>query len=78
MPFQPGQSGNPKGRARIPDDVKAAAKAATPKAIETLVRALDDRSPRVRILAAEKLLVRAWGPAFAQGPREPRDEQAAA
>lgn len=78
MPFKPGQSGNPNGRPRVPDEVKAAARAATPKAIEVLVEALGSNSQRVRILAADKLLVRAWGPAFARPGAGERDERSAA
>ena len=61
MRFQPGQSGNPGGRPKVPDEVRQAARLATPQAIATLVCALDHELPRVRILAADKLLQRAWG-----------------
>lgn len=61
-PFVKGQSGNPAGRAKIPECVIEAAKAHTPLAISTLAECCDRKTdPRVRVMAAEALLNRAWG-----------------
>lgn len=60
--FVKGQSGNPAGQRKIPECVIAAAKAYTPLAIETLAECCDRKTdPRVRVMAAEALLNRAWG-----------------
>jgi hypothetical protein len=40
-PFEKGQSGNPGGRPRVPEEVKDMLRAATPKAAKVLVDALD-------------------------------------
>lgn len=58
-PFSPGVSGNPGGRPRAALDVQALAREHTPKAIATLVKALDD--DRLCVSAAVHLLDRAWG-----------------
>ena len=57
--FQPGQSGNPRGRSRASYDVAALAKQHTPEAIAALVRGLSD--PRHYVAAAVALLDRAHG-----------------
>jgi hypothetical protein len=61
--FQPGQSGNPGGRPKIPAEVKELAKAHTEEAIRTLAEVMGDSSAphSARVNAAEKLLDRAWG-----------------
>ncbi len=61
-PFQPGQSGNPSGRAKIPPEVKEAARAHTPLAIATLAEVCQSgSSDSARVSAAVALLDRAWG-----------------
>jgi len=58
----PGTSGNPGGRPRLPASVREALRAATPKAVESLVSLLDSEEPKVRLAAAEALLNRTIGP----------------
>lgn len=66
-PFEPGRSGNPGGRPKIPDDVKEAIRAACPKAVAVLVSLLDDKKSLIRLEAAKTLLDRGYGkPAQAQ------------
>ena len=60
-PFKPGQSGNPQGRPKLPDDVKEAIRAACPKAVAVLVALLDDKKSFIRLEAAKTLLDRAYG-----------------
>ena len=64
-PFAPGQSGNPGGRPRLPEDAKQLARGYTRKAIETLATVMqnDDAPAAARVTAASTLLDRAWGKA---------------
>lgn len=62
-PFLPGQSGNPSGRPKIPEEVKEAFRAATGDACRVLCEIVNDFSAKDsdRIRAAEVILDRAWG-----------------
>src|SRR5215204_7525669 len=63
-PVQAGQpSLNPGGRPKVPAEVREAAMALTPKAIETLGEIMMDKSapPATRVTAADKILDRALG-----------------
>jgi hypothetical protein len=60
--FRPGQSGNPGGRPKnLPTELREAARGMTPKVLETLDKALDDKNPWIRIRACEILIERGWG-----------------
>lgn len=61
MAFKPGQSGNPSGRPAVNPDVTLAARAHTAAALNVLARALRDSDARVRVVAANSILDRAWG-----------------
>ena len=64
-PFQPGQSGNPDGRPKMPDALKARiAKLASKDAVDVLQNALKSADEKVRIQAAGMLMDRAWGKAI--------------
>ena len=62
-PFKPGQSGNPGGRPKIPEDVKMAFRAACPEAVEILIGIM--RNPKektpYRLDAIKTILDRAYG-----------------
>ena len=62
-PFQPGQTGNPGGRPRLPDDVKQLARGYTREALETLAGVMrnDEAPAAARVTAASHILDRAWG-----------------
>lgn len=62
-PFQAGQSGNPGGRPRVPEEVKEAFRAASGDACRVLCEIVNDFSAKDsdRIRAAEVILDRAWG-----------------
>jgi hypothetical protein len=61
-PFKPGQSGNPTGGKKIPEDVKQAFRALTPQAVATLFGIMTEGEQESnRLRAAETILNRAWG-----------------
>jgi Family of unknown function (DUF5681) len=60
-PFPKGSSGNPKGRPKEYEDVKAAARKHTVEAIDTLAYWMRSNDPRASVVAADKLLDRGWG-----------------
>lgn len=64
-PFEKGQSGNPGGRKKMPEEVKEILRAAAPKAAELLVQMLDDPATpaKLRLQAAETVLDRVYGKA---------------
>jgi hypothetical protein len=62
-PFKPGQSGNPTGRPKMPDEVKEAIKANTLPAVNTLIEIMQTGKPELKIKAAEIILDRAYGKA---------------
>jgi Family of unknown function (DUF5681) len=59
--FQKGQSGNPAGRRKIPDDIKKAFEAHLPEAIAVLGKALKGKDERLRIMAAVHIAERVLG-----------------
>jgi hypothetical protein len=62
-PFAPGQSGNPGGRPRLPDDVKQLARGYTREAILTAAEIMQnpEETGTTRMTAVNTLLDRGWG-----------------
>jgi hypothetical protein len=60
-PFVKGQSGNPGGRPKMPEELKEAMRGLADKAIRVLSEAMDDDDRRVRVMAANAVLDRAYG-----------------
>ncbi|MDE2100282.1 MAG: hypothetical protein KGL39_23730 [Patescibacteria group bacterium] len=63
-PFPPGNSANPGGRPKLPEDVKHVRELArqyTEQAIEGLLDALQNGSGPAKVAAANALLDRGWG-----------------
>lgn len=63
--FQKGVSGNPNGKARIPDDIRAMLKAAAPQALKLLIDTVNNEGCKqdLRLKAADSLLDRVYGKA---------------
>jgi hypothetical protein len=61
--FQKGQSGNPHGRPKMPDELKEAMRRLSDKAVKVLEAAMDGDDPRAAILAANTVLDRGYGKA---------------
>jgi hypothetical protein len=65
-PFPPGNSANPGGRPKLPDDVKHVRELArqyTQDAVDAMVAVMANGSGPARVAAANALLDRAWGKA---------------
>jgi hypothetical protein len=60
-PFAKGQSGNPGGRPKMPEDLKEAMRGLADKAVEVLREAMECDDPRVRVMAATAALDRGYG-----------------
>ena len=59
--FAPGYSGNPVGRPKTPEHIKAMLDGLTEKAVLALEEALDGEDAKLRLTAAQEVLNRALG-----------------
>ena len=59
--FVKGQSGNPTGRPKQDNELKALAKTKTKEAFATLLELMADNEPSVRLGAAKVILEYGWG-----------------
>jgi hypothetical protein len=60
-PFQPGQSGNPSGKGGLFHEAQRICREASPAAARRMVELMSSADERVALLAAEKVMERAWG-----------------
>ena len=65
-PFKPGQSGNPSGRPKIPEEVREAIRAACPAAVKKLIAFTEHPNPKIALNAITELLDRGYGKAAQQ------------
>ena len=69
--FKKGQSGNPGGRPKVPEEIKEAFKAAAPEALDLLLKLMRDEKEKseIRVRCAETVLDRGYGKAtqFVEG-----------
>lgn len=63
--FTKGNNGNPGGRPKVPDEVKAMLKAAAPEAVKLLTETMNNPNARsdLRIRCAETIMDRVYGKA---------------
>jgi hypothetical protein len=61
MPWKPGQSGNPAGRAKLPKEMVELAQAATPKAIRRAIALMEHEDGNIALKAVNTVLDRAYG-----------------
>ena len=59
--WKPGQSGNPGGRPKMPDDVKDALEGGSLRAAQRLVQLVDSPDERIALMASETVLSRLYG-----------------
>jgi Family of unknown function (DUF5681) len=55
-----GQSGNPGGRPKLPEELKTRIQTLGERAVDALEKALDNEDPRVVVMAAKELLDRGY------------------
>src|SRR5882724_150043 len=61
MKFEPGKSGNPGGRPKIPPEIKELVAEATPAAMRKIIRLVASKDERVALAAAQYVAVRHLG-----------------
>jgi hypothetical protein len=66
--FKPGQSGNPGGRTASFAECQRLAREASPDAMRRLIELMASPDERVALMAADKILERAWGKPKEQDP----------
>lgn len=77
-PFLPGNRANPSGVGADYREVLKLARDASPHAMQTLIKAMDHKDKRIAIVAADKVLERAWGRVKDVDPSAAVDPEASA
>ena len=62
-PWQPGQSGNPKGRSKAQGEIERLAKDKSKRALERIIELVESDDERIALAAAKEVLDRAFGKA---------------
>jgi hypothetical protein len=71
-PWQPGQSGNPKGRSKVQGEIERLAKDKSKRALERIIELVESEDERIALMAAKEVLDRAFGKAKqAEGDDDP-------
>ena len=60
-PWKPGQSGNPGGKSKKLEEIKALAKDRSKRALERIIELVESDDERIALMAAKEVLDRAWG-----------------
>ena len=74
-PFQPGRSGNPSGKGGLYHEAQRICREASPAAALRMVELMNSTDERVALMAADKVLERAWGKSK-EAPDSPSDDVA--
>jgi hypothetical protein len=61
IPWQPGQSGNPKGRSKEQGEIERLAKDRSKRALERIIELVESTDERIALMAAKEVLDRAFG-----------------
>jgi hypothetical protein len=77
-PFKPGQSGNPTGKGGLFHEAQRICREASPDAARRMVELMYSTDERVALMAADKVLERAWGKPKEEPdtPEDPTDVEA--
>ena len=61
--FVKGQSGNPAGRPKMPEEIRNAIRAACPEAVQRLIEFMHHENPKIAMAAITEILDRGYGKA---------------
>jgi len=74
-PFQPGQSGNPSGKGGLFHEAQRICREASPAAARRMVELMNSADERLALMAADKVLERAWGKPKEMPDKPPEDPE---
>ena len=59
--FVKGQSGNPFGRPKVPEEIRTAIRAACPEAVQRLIGFMSHENPKIAMMEITEILDRGYG-----------------